>query len=247
MIKAKKSLSQNFITDKNICNKIVKLLLIKNKIVIEIGPGLGFLTDFILYQNPKKIYLIEKDNKLSLFLKNKYKNDSRVEIINDDIFNINFNIYRDINIISNLPYNISTKLIIYLFKFSLNINEMVFMIQKEVAYKFDYNIVKINKYKFLTKLICEYKRCFNVPPSVFYPKPKVNSTVVKFSFIKKINNMSTLIKFIDLVFKNKRKKISNKINISNQAYNKILDKRIDEIKMDELLRIYNFFDSSIQS
>ena len=69
MKKAKKSLGQNFLIDKNICNKIIKQTVIKNKKIIEIGPGKGFLTDLILQHSPNKMYLIEKDNELSCYLK----------------------------------------------------------------------------------------------------------------------------------------------------------------------------------
>ena len=82
MLKSKKSLSQNFLIDKNICRKIIELADIKNKKVIEIGPGHGFLTDFIISHNPKLIYLIEKDNNLYYLLKQKYKNKKNIKIIN---------------------------------------------------------------------------------------------------------------------------------------------------------------------
>ena len=89
MIKAKKSLSQNFLFDNNIRSKIIELSNIKNELILEIGPGYGFLTESILKQKPKKLYLIEKDYKLLQLLKKKYKNDSRVIFIEKDIFKIN--------------------------------------------------------------------------------------------------------------------------------------------------------------
>ena len=89
MRRPKKSLSQNFIKDKNICNKILRNIDVNNKIILEIGPGYGFLTDIILDKKPKKIYLIEKDNELSKYLIKKYVNNKIVEIINTDILNFN--------------------------------------------------------------------------------------------------------------------------------------------------------------
>ena len=74
MIRAKKSLGQNFLIDKNIINKIVNLVNIKNKIILEVGPGTGNLTLSILNQNPKKVYVVEKDNDLAIQLKNNFKN-----------------------------------------------------------------------------------------------------------------------------------------------------------------------------
>ena len=162
MKKAKKSLSQNFLIDKNICKKIIKQTNLINKIVVEIGPGKGALTDYIINEKPKKIILIEKDNNLYRDLKEKYKSITNLKIYNDDILNFKFNNYNNLIFISNLPYNISTKVILYLFNYSKNIDQMIFMLQKEVAEKFDYNIRNMNKYKFFNKLICSYKRCFNI-------------------------------------------------------------------------------------
>ena len=85
----KKSLGQNFLIDKNVIKKIVNLAVIKNKNVIEIGPGKGALTDEILNKSPKSLYLIEKDRKLFEYLKKKYSKINSVKIFNDDILNFN--------------------------------------------------------------------------------------------------------------------------------------------------------------
>ena len=108
----KKSLSQNFLTDKNICKKIISKTNIRNKVVIEIGPGRGSLTEIIVSKKPKKLYLIEKDDILSEELRNKYKNNSKICIYNQDILDFNFSKLKDINVISNLPYNISSKFLL---------------------------------------------------------------------------------------------------------------------------------------
>ena len=112
-----------------------------------------FLTDNILNENPKKIYLVEKDNNLKKKLCQKYKNNKKIEIIGDDILKLNLKKFKNLIIISNLPYNISSKIILYLFYYNKNICEMIFMIQKEMSLKFDYNLPKMNKYKFLTKIL----------------------------------------------------------------------------------------------
>ena len=239
MLKAKKSLSQNFLNDKNISNKIVRQTILKNKIVIEIGPGYGFMTDSILKMNPKKIILIEKDYSLVKFLKNKYRNNKNIVIIESDILKYNFENYKNLIILSNLPYNISTKVILYLFTFNKNILEMVFMIQKEVAEKFDYNIISMNKYKFLTKIMTSYLRYFEVSPKVFVPQPKVQSSVVKFEFKKENIDMDRVNIFSQLIFKNVRKKIYKNLKIE-KSENRILNKRVSELTIDELLWIYNF-------
>ena len=105
MLRSKKSLSQNFLTDKNICNKIIKQTNIIGKTILEIGPGYGFMTDHILLQNPKEIHLIEKDTLLVKYLRKKYQNNKKVIIIEDDILNVNLGKFKNLIIISNLPYN----------------------------------------------------------------------------------------------------------------------------------------------
>ena len=236
----KKSLSQNFLTDKNICKKIISKTNIRNKVVIEIGPGRGSLTEIIVSKKPKKLYLIEKDDILSKELKNKYKNYSKICIYNQDILDFNFSKLKDIIVISNLPYNVSTKIILYLFNYNNIINEMILMLQKEVALKFDYNEPKMNKYKLHTKITSIFNKCFDVSPNVFIPKPKVNSSVVKFKLKKGKNDLIKLEKFSKIIFNNMRKKINNKINFDINN-NDILNKRVDQLTIDELLNIYNFF------
>ncbi len=238
---AKKSLSQNFINDNNICKKIISYCKIKDKDILEIGPGKGSLTKFIIEKNPKNLYLVEKDDDLSILLKNKYKKFSNVHVLNEDILDTNISKFRKVNIIGNLPYNISSKLILYLFKNSKHIDEMVLMIQKEMANKFDYKKNKLNKYKFFNKLYCKYEQCFDVPPSVFFPKPKVNSTVTKFVFNESINDWENMNSFSNKIFKSMRKKISNNLEINNKELDYIKNKRVNEINIEELLIIYNFF------
>ena len=239
MIKAKKSLSQNFLKDKNISKKITSLVKLKNNVVLEIGPGYGFMTDSILESNPKKLYLIEKDKYLINLLKKKYSNNTKIVIVEGDILNQNLNKFKNLIIVSNLPYNISTKVILYLFKFNKNILEMVFMIQKEVAEKFDYNIKDMNKYKFLTRIMTCYSRFFEVSPKVFIPRPKVQSTVVKFKFKKENIDINRVFNFSNLIFKNIRKKIYKNLKIK-KTENVILNKRVNQLTIDELLWIYNF-------
>ncbi len=239
-MRPKKSLSQNFLIDKNICKKIINQIDIKNKNIIEIGPGLGSLTDFILEEEPKKLYLIEKDSLLSEKLNHKYSKHKNIFIYNDDILTFNLSELKNLNIISNLPYNVSTKIILHLLNHYKIIDDMILMVQKEVAHKFDYNLPKMNKYKFFTSMMSIYQRCFDVSPNVFKPKPKVNSTIVKFKLKKNINDNLKLETFSKIIFSNMRKKINSKFNITNSE-NLLLNKRVDELSIDELLEIYNFF------
>ena len=239
MLKAKKSLSQNFLTDKNISNKIINLTNIKDRIILEIGPGLGFLTENILLKKPKKIILIEKDKNLTELLKNKYKNNNNVLIICEDILNYDLSKYKNLIVIANLPYNVSSKVIIHMYHFNKNICEMILMIQKEMAQKFNYYLPKMNKYKFLTKIVCTYSVNFDVSSKVFIPKPKVKSSVVKFKFNKENFDLDKAIRFSNLIFKNIRKKISN--NIKFKKKENLINKRVNELTIDDLLKIYNLF------
>ena len=111
MIRAKKSLGQNFLTDRNVLEIIVNTTRIKDKNILEIGPGTGNLTSFILKKNPKKFYVIEKDNDLSENLNNTFKD--QLTIINDDILNIDENLLfnEKVTVFGNLPYNISTEIL----------------------------------------------------------------------------------------------------------------------------------------
>ena len=97
----------------------------------------------------------------------------------------------------------------------------------------------MNKYKFLTRIVSNYKICFDVSPKVFLPKPKVTSSVVKFKFKKKIYDLEKAIYFSKLIFKNVRKKINNNIQI--KVPSKIMNKRVNELSIDDLLFIYNNF------
>ena len=111
MIKAKKSLGQNFLIDRNILEKITNLITIQGKNILEIGPGTGNLTSFILKNNPKKFFVIEKDEDLVLKLSNDFKD--KIKIINDDVLNVNEKNIDDDKLVvfGNLPYNISTEIL----------------------------------------------------------------------------------------------------------------------------------------
>tara|TARA_B100000963_G_C22539228_1_gene631399 strand:- start:215 stop:934 length:720 start_codon:yes stop_codon:yes gene_type:complete len=239
MLKAKKSLSQNFLIDKNISRKITNQTDISCKNILEIGPGYGILTDCILEKDPKNIFLIEKDINLKNFLNKKYKNNKRIKFIGEDILKVDLSEFNNLIVISNLPYNISTKIILYLFNFNRNINEMIFMIQKEVSQKFDYNLPNMNKYKFLTRIISTYSKCFDVSSKVFIPKPKIKSTVVKFKLNRKKFNLNRATNFSNIIFKNVRKKIYNNLKIKTSS--KLIERRVNELTIDEILTIYDFF------
>ena len=199
MLFAKKSLGQNFLTDLNIINKIINIKNINKRNVIEIGPGKGALTDKILKNNPKSLLIIEKDINLYKILKGKYKNNKIIEIYNSDVLNFNFEkLTKNKSVIfGNLPYNISTQILVNLIKSKIwppNYSDLIFMFQKEVAEKI------IGKSYGRLSVISDYrlnfKSKFEVSPNCLLPKPKVKSLVVhlqpKKSNIYKIKNLKNL-------------------------------------------------------
>ena len=158
MIKPKKSLGQNFLIDINILEKIINITNIKNQMVLEIGPGTGNLTSYILKKNPKKLYVIEKDNELAKNLDNKFKD--QVTIINDDVLKIDeTTLFKEkVTVFGNLPYNISTEI---LSKWIINLKDffwfdcLVLMFQKEVA---DRIIAEFNTSNYgRLSIICNWK------------------------------------------------------------------------------------------
>ena len=137
MIKAKRSLGQNFLIDQNVIDKIINIIDIKDRNVLEIGPGTGSLTQAIIDKNPKKLLVVEKDNDLASLLEKNFKN--KIKIINEDILKIDERLLdsETLTVFGNLPYNISTEI---LCKWILNINNqnfwfdyLILMFQKEVA------------------------------------------------------------------------------------------------------------------
>jgi len=222
--KAKKSLGQNFLIDQNILEKIVNTVQIENKEILEIGPGSGNLTTHILKKNPKKIYVIEKDDDLSSFLNKKFVD--KINIINDDVLNVSENkISKNrLTVFGNLPYNISTEI---LSKWIVNLNEnfwfneLVLMFQKEVA---DRIIAKSNtsnygRLSILSNWKLNVEKIIDIKPESFLPKPKINSSLLLFSPKKnffKLNNAKNL-EMITRVFFNQRRKMIKKP--FNQVFN----------------------------
>ena len=225
MLHPKKSLGQNFLIDKNIINKITSLKNIKNRNILEIGPGRGALTEKILEKNPKSLILIEKDYKLYEVLKKKYKNNNKVTLFNSDILKIDLEKIIDIKsiVFGNLPYNISSQILVKLIKFKNwppKFTDLIFMFQKEVAEKI---IGKsFGRLTIITNYRLKLSTKFNVSPNCFYPKPKITSSVLHLSPIKKeinkIKNLDNLEMITNIFFSNKRKMIK-------KNYKKILGKK----------------------
>ena len=213
----KKSLGQHFLINKSILNKIVSLEEIKGKIIFEIGPGQGALSKEILKNKPEKLILIEKDKNLQtcLFkLQEKFK--GIISVINDDILNINLEDlnYNKVKIISNLPYNIASTLIIKLIKNYDIIESMVLMVQKEVAERLSARVSTsfYSRLSVLIQLHAEIEKVFDVEPCNFKPKPKVESTVIKIiPFSKRKIHYDKLDNVLKISFRQRRKTIKNNL------------------------------------
>ena len=185
-IKAKKSLGQNFLIDREVLEKIVSITDIANKEVLEIGPGSGNLTTYILKQKPKKLYVVEKDDDLAILLKEKF--DTEIEIINDDILKVSeSNISEQkLSVFGNLPYNISTEI---LSKWILNIGSnfwfesLVLMFQKEVADRIisEFNNSNYGRLSILSSWKLNVKKILDIKPQSFSPRPKIDSSLLLFT------------------------------------------------------------------
>jgi 16S rRNA (adenine1518-N6/adenine1519-N6)-dimethyltransferase len=239
LIKAKKSLGQNFLTDRNVLEIITNIIPIKNRTILEVGPGTGNLTSFILKHNPKKVFVIEKDNDLAGNLNNIFKD--QLTIINDDILNIDESLLfnEKVTVFGNLPYNISTEI---LSKWIINLKDnfwfdhLILMFQKEVA---DRIIATVNSsaygrlsilanWKLYIKKICDIK------PECFSPKPKIDSTLLFFTPKKdfyKIENPKNLEKITRIFFSQRRKMLKKPFNQLFNGDHKILDKLIIDLNL----------------
>ena len=232
-IKAKKSLGQNFLIDKNVINKIVNVgNILPKSSILEIGAGTGNLTEHIFNKNPKKIFIIEKDERLVLKLKERF--DDKIEIINKDVLKVKENLICQDKLIvyGNLPYNISTQI---LSKWIINdikgvwYESFIFMFQKEVADRIlaQTNSKNYGRLSILSNWKLFIKKVFNINSSCFNPKPNVQSTLLMFTPRKsytKLENSKNLEIVTRIFFNQRRKKIKKPLNQLFKNPNNIIDK-----------------------
>jgi len=232
LIKAKKSLGQNFLIDKNVLEKIVNTTKINNKTILEIGPGTGNLTSYILKKNPKKIIVIEKDNSLAINLKKKF--NDQIIIINEDILKIDeTKLFKEqVTVFGNLPYNISTEI---LSKWIVNLKDnfwfdcLVLMFQKEVANRIvaDFNTSNYGRLSIVCNWKLNIKKICDIKPESFSPKPKIDSSLLFFypknNFVK-IDDPNNLEKVTRVFFNQRRKMLKKPFNQLFNGDQKILDK-----------------------
>ena len=255
--KPKKSLGQNFLIDKNIIDIIIKASEINTgDEILEVGPGTGNLTKSIISQKPKKIYVIEKDENLAIALEKQFLD--KINIIKKDILKIPYEFYSEKKflILGNLPYNISTKILAdWCLNNKLNVSKMILMFQKEVAERIlaDVNSREYSRITILSKWKFDIKKVTDVKANSFFPKPKVQSTVLKFIPKKrfhKIKDPKNLEKITKVFFSQRRKMIKKPINIlfknfqfNYKKFNVRSSDRPQNLSIDKYLQIVSEYES----
>ena len=260
MLNAKKSLGQNFLVDLNVIKKIINLVDIEKRNILEIGPGNGALTNEILKKKPKSLILIEKDNFLAERLEAKFHKLKNVKIYNSDI--LNFELEKNLKprsiIFGNLPYNISSQILVKILKLKKwppSFSDLIFMFQKELSEKIigKYKSKDYGRISILTNYKLDIIKSFLVSPNCFFPKPKVNSMVIHFKPKKqklfKIKKIKNLEKVTNVLFSNKRKMINKNLRkiLSDNKINKInnlkTDLRPTDIKPEIYYRITELYEN----
>ncbi len=263
-MKFKRSLGQNLLIDKNILKKIISLTFLKNKRIIEIGAGTGNLSIEILKLFPKKFICIEKDKLFAKKLKLLFQGEKNLSVIEGDILKLNLKkmISNETIIIGNLPYNISTQILIKFVRFypwPPKFKKLIFMFQKEVGEKIIANFGDKNysRLSIITKSRFKILNYFYVSKNSFFPKPKVDSIVIEFQpIIRKDFNLKS-IKSLEYVtnvfFSNKRKminKVFKKLKIDNEEFvkkhNIDLTLRPENINENLFYKIAEYYERKIK-
>lgn len=235
-IKANKSLGQNFLINENVIETIVESSNItKDDLVIEIGPGLGALTKYLL-EKAKKVICVELDKKMIEILDDRFKLYDNFELINDDILKVNLkqlisqekttsNI-NNVKVVANLPYYITTPIIMKLLEEELDLESITVMIQKEVAKRLsaipgqkDTGAITYTVYYYANA-----QEVIEVPNNCFIPEPDVTSEVIKLNIRKEktVNPKSKeeMFKIIKCAFMQRRKTLLNSLTNANIFKNK---------------------------
>ena len=247
-IKIKKKFGQNFLVDNNILNSIVSASeLNKNIGVIEIGPGLGSLTEHLV-NNAGFVLCYEIDSEMIYYLEDNLKNYNNFKVLNQDILEANINQdietyfkdYDKIYVIANLPYYITTPIILGLLEKTNRISKYVMMMQKEVADRIcgnpktkDYNALSI-----AIKYRAQAKKAFNVSRECFIPAPNVDSSVIVLNVYEnkkyEVKDEEFFFKFIRLCFSQRRKTLIN--NLQNYYYKNFIVEMLNHFNIKLTVR-----------
>ena len=244
----KKDLGQNYLIDDNIVKKIVDSLSIKSTdVVVEVGPGVGSLTELIA-SKAKKVYAVEIDPIAVQMLKEMLYDVGNVEIINKDFLKLDLKELLqdetgDIKFISNLPYYITSSVIMKVLEYGFK--EMIVMMQKEVALRINAKISTKNYSVFtlMTDYYAKKEVLFNVSKNVFYPKPKVDSSVVRFTPLDtkkvEVKDEQMLFKVMKAAFQNRRKMLLNSLSNGLKMDKEIILKALEKCGINSSLRAEN--------
>ncbi len=260
-MKSKKSLGQNFLSNIDILNQIVdEGKIATDDIIIEIGPGTGNLTSEILKKNPKKLIVVEKDNDLSKLLFKKF--EKKIDIINNDILKCYFNFKYDNPVIvyGNLPYNISTEILISFIKLD-NLDryfkKFIFIFQKEVADRIvaEQNSKNYGRLSILTSWKMSCKKVLDIDPRYFNPMPKVWSSLLVItpkSKIEYLKNPKNLEHVTNIFFNQRRKMIKKPMKQLFTDYEQVaknlnldLNLRPQNVSKQKFLEICKYYEGLI--
>jgi len=242
----KKALGQNFLTSKNIAKKIVDLLGSTNGYeILEIGPGMGVLTDFLL-QSKQKLTAIELDTRAVEYLSNKYSNElaTQFNIVNTDFLKFNIEQFsiasnKKLKIIGNIPYNISTVIFFQLFENAKYIERAVLTVQKEVARRVSSppNSKERGIMSLAREMTSKSKVEFDISGGSFYPAPKVTSSVISLDFFDEqypIEKYKALMQLVRAAFGQRRKVMKNSLNSYLASINTNIAALEEELSKSEL-------------
>ena len=247
-LKPKRKFGQNFLTDDDIAKDIVSFLSdSKTKTILEIGPGKGILTNYLLRISHKEIKFIEIDEECVSYLIDKHPNIEK-HLINGDFLNINLNSFKQpISIIGNFPYNISSQILFKIYENKNIVNEMIGMFQLEVAERIcsNYGTKKYGILSVLIQAFFEVKMMKKIKPQSFLPIPKVDSAVIKIS--KKIDTINCdeilFKKIVKQSFGQRRKTLRNSLKIFNitdiKKEDTIFAKRPEQLSVSDFIYLTN--------
>ena len=237
----KKKFSQNFLIDENILKKIQNLIPSENLNILEIGPGDGKLTDKIILKNPKRLTLVEIDSDLIIKLNNKYSKFKNIELIKSDIMKIEIEKNYHL-IISNLPYHISSQILLKLILMKKKPKILVLMFQKEFAKRVLDK--KLNSLNSIVRCFYSVKLNFNISKNCFRPIPKVDSTILTFQKLEKKllqqHEIDEFILFKRKLFSKKRKSLKNILKNYSLNNNFNLSLRAENLELSELIRLFRY-------
>ena len=261
---AKKGYGQNFLIDPNVVNRIVDEAHIDKECgVIEIGPGIGSLTE-VLVSSAKKVICYEIDKDMVDILNDNFKGCQNLKIIEKDFLKADlredldyFSDCKKVLVVSNLPYYITTPIVFKLLGEEVGINDFYFMVQKEVGERFS-GKPKTKDYNSLSVAImfqADSKILFNVSRNSFYPAPNVDSVIINIKKVQKdykVNNKAEFLKFVQSIFSQRRKTLVNNLSVSCSLSKAEIEEKLEEngfkktvrseeLEVSQIVNLYNIF------